>query len=175
MAEIRHLENRHDVIFFCRGWFDLDKISQIGTEWHVDCGDVWKWKPDAEFQYGGRLGQFDGMSSQSHVSNARGVARNRDSEPISLSMLKNVQKSLIPQWSRKWKLPGIHVRIRITIKSKSLLWGSRLVHVCQVWSTHVCAFVNYRVYRMIAKIFAFRTSHSTCKVWRQNINFSRNL
>ena len=35
MAEIRHLENRHDVIFFCRGWSDLDKISQTGTEWHV--------------------------------------------------------------------------------------------------------------------------------------------
>jgi len=28
MAEIRHLENRHDVIFFCRGWSDLDKFSQ---------------------------------------------------------------------------------------------------------------------------------------------------
>ena len=25
MAEIRHLKNRHDVIFFCRGWSDLDK------------------------------------------------------------------------------------------------------------------------------------------------------
>jgi len=31
MAEIRHLENRHDVIF-CRGWSDLDKISQTGAE-----------------------------------------------------------------------------------------------------------------------------------------------
>ena len=29
MVEIRHLENRHDVIFFCRGWSDLDKISDI--------------------------------------------------------------------------------------------------------------------------------------------------
>jgi len=28
MAEIRYLENRNDVIFFCRGWSDLDKISQ---------------------------------------------------------------------------------------------------------------------------------------------------
>ena len=28
MVEIRHLENRHDVIFFCWGWSDLDKISQ---------------------------------------------------------------------------------------------------------------------------------------------------
>jgi len=24
--------------FFCWGWCDLDKISQTGTEWHVDCG-----------------------------------------------------------------------------------------------------------------------------------------
>jgi len=40
MTEIRHLENWHDVIFFCRGWSDLDKISETGTEWHVDCDDV---------------------------------------------------------------------------------------------------------------------------------------
>jgi len=71
MAEIRHLENRHDVIFFCWRWSGLDKISQTGTEWHVDCGDVWKWKPDVEFHYGGRLGEFNGMSSQSHVSHCR--------------------------------------------------------------------------------------------------------
>jgi len=32
MAEIRHLENRHDVIFFWRGRSDLDKISQTGAE-----------------------------------------------------------------------------------------------------------------------------------------------
>jgi len=42
MAEIRHFENRHDVIFFCWGWSDLDKISQTGAEWHVDCGDMVK-------------------------------------------------------------------------------------------------------------------------------------
>jgi len=40
MAEIRHLENRHDVIFFCRGWSNLDKIVETDAEWHVDCGDV---------------------------------------------------------------------------------------------------------------------------------------
>jgi len=26
--------------FFCRVWSDLDKISETGAEWHVDCGDV---------------------------------------------------------------------------------------------------------------------------------------
>jgi len=25
---------------FCWGWSDLDKISQTGAEWHVDCGDM---------------------------------------------------------------------------------------------------------------------------------------
>jgi len=39
ISEIRHLENRHDIIFFCR-WSDLDKISETGAESHVDCGDV---------------------------------------------------------------------------------------------------------------------------------------
>ena len=42
MAEIRHLENRHDVIIFCWGWSDLDKISQTDAEWHVDCSDMVK-------------------------------------------------------------------------------------------------------------------------------------
>ena len=32
MADLRHLENRHDVVFFCPGWSDLDKISQTGAE-----------------------------------------------------------------------------------------------------------------------------------------------
>ena len=40
MAEIHHRDNQHDVIFFCRWWSDLDKISETGAEWHVDCGDV---------------------------------------------------------------------------------------------------------------------------------------
>jgi len=26
--------------FFCRGWSDLDNISQTGTEWHADCSDM---------------------------------------------------------------------------------------------------------------------------------------
>ena len=33
--------------------------------------NLWKWKPDVEFQYGGRLGEFNGMSFQSHVSHCR--------------------------------------------------------------------------------------------------------
>jgi len=42
MAEIGHPQNWHDVIFFCRGWSDLDRISRTGAEWHVDCGDMVK-------------------------------------------------------------------------------------------------------------------------------------
>jgi len=44
------------------------KISETGAEWHVDCGTWSKSKPDVEFQYGGRFGEFNGMSSQSHIS-----------------------------------------------------------------------------------------------------------
>jgi len=40
MADICYLENRHDITFFCWEWSDLDKISEAGAEWHVDCGDV---------------------------------------------------------------------------------------------------------------------------------------
>ena len=39
-AKMRHLENRYDVIFFWRGWSNLDKISETGAECHIDCGDV---------------------------------------------------------------------------------------------------------------------------------------
>jgi len=60
MAEIRHLENRHDVIFFYWGWSDLDKISQTGAEWHIDCRDMVKietrcriliWRTFGRFQW----------------------------------------------------------------------------------------------------------------------------
>jgi len=30
-----------------------------------------KWKPDVEFQYGGRLGEFNGMSSQIHLPHCK--------------------------------------------------------------------------------------------------------
>jgi len=33
---------------------------------------IWpKWKPEVEFQYGGPLGEFNGMSSQSHLPHCR--------------------------------------------------------------------------------------------------------
>jgi len=63
MAEIRHLENRHDVIFSADGgpiWIKFRKLVQNDMSTAV----MWpKSKPDTEFQYGGRLGEFNGMSS----------------------------------------------------------------------------------------------------------------
>ena len=65
MVEIRHLQNRHDVIFFCRGWSDLvQNDTSTAVMWS-------KSKPDVEFLYGGRVGEFNGMSSQSHVSHCK--------------------------------------------------------------------------------------------------------
>jgi len=67
MAEIRHLENRHDVPI----WIKFQRLVQNDMSTAV----MWsKSKPDVEFQYGGRLGEFNGMSSQSHVSHCRVVS-----------------------------------------------------------------------------------------------------
>jgi len=67
MAEIRHLENRHDVIFSAEGgpiwikfWRLVQNVMSSGVMWS-------KSKPDVDFQYGGRLGEFNGMSSQNHL------------------------------------------------------------------------------------------------------------
>jgi len=71
MAEIRHLENRHDVIFSADGgpiWIKFRRLLQNDMSTAV----MWsKSKPDVEFQHGGRFGEFNGMSSQSHVSHCR--------------------------------------------------------------------------------------------------------
>jgi len=38
----------------------------------MSTAEIWsKLKPDVEFQHGGRLGEYNGMSSQSHVSHCR--------------------------------------------------------------------------------------------------------
>ena len=68
MAEIRHLGNRHDVILSAEGgpiWIKFRRLVQNDMSTAV----IWsKLKPDVEFQYGERLGEFHGMSSQSHTS-----------------------------------------------------------------------------------------------------------
>ena len=58
MAEIRHLENRHDVIFSAEGppiWIKFRRVVQNDMSTAV----MWsKSKPDVEFQYGGHLGEL---------------------------------------------------------------------------------------------------------------------
>jgi len=61
MAEIRHLENRHDVNFYAEGgpvWIKFHRLVQNDMSTAV----IWsKSKPEADFQYGGRFGEFSGM------------------------------------------------------------------------------------------------------------------
>jgi len=62
MAEIHHLENRHDVIFSVECspiWIKFRTLVQNDMSTAV----MSKSKSDVEFQYGGRLGEFNGMSS----------------------------------------------------------------------------------------------------------------
>jgi len=62
MAEIRYLENRYDVIFSAEGgpiWIQFRRLVQNDMSTVV----IWsKSKPDVKLQYGGRLGEFNGMS-----------------------------------------------------------------------------------------------------------------
>jgi len=68
MAEIRHLENRHDVIFSAEGgpiWIKFRRLVQNDMSTAV----MWsKSKPYVEFQYDGRLGEFNSMPSQSYIT-----------------------------------------------------------------------------------------------------------
>ena len=51
-------------------WIKFQRLMQNDMSTAV----IWsKSKPDVEFQYGGRLGKFNGMSSQSHVSHCRAL------------------------------------------------------------------------------------------------------
>jgi len=68
MAEIRHLKHGHDVIFFSAEggpiWIKFRRLVQNDMSTAV----IWpKSKPEVEFQYGGRLGEFNGMASHSRV------------------------------------------------------------------------------------------------------------
>jgi len=71
MAEIRHLKIDMTSFFSAKGgpiWITFRRLVQNNMSTAV----IWqKSKPDVEFQYGGRLGEFTGMSSQSHVSHCR--------------------------------------------------------------------------------------------------------
>ena len=71
MAEIRHIENRHDVIFYAEGGPILIKFRRL-VQNDMLTALIWsKSEPAVAFQYGGRLGEFHGMSSQSHVLQCR--------------------------------------------------------------------------------------------------------
>jgi len=71
VAEICHLKNRHDVIFSAEGgliWIKFRRLVQNDMSTVVIRSNS---KPYVEFQYGERLGEFHGMSSQSHVPHCR--------------------------------------------------------------------------------------------------------
>jgi len=71
MAEIRHLEIDMTSFFSTEGGPIWIKFRWLV---HNDMSTAVMWsksKPYVEFQYGGRLGEFNGMSSQSHLPYCR--------------------------------------------------------------------------------------------------------
>ena len=71
MTEIRHLENRYDVIFSAEGGPIWIKISETAAEWHVDCGAMVEIETRCRIPIWRKCGQFNGMSSQSHLPHSR--------------------------------------------------------------------------------------------------------
>jgi len=71
MAEIRHLEIDMTSFFSAEGgpiWIKFRRLVQND----MSTAMMWsKSKPDVEFQHGGPLGEFNGMSSQSHLPYCR--------------------------------------------------------------------------------------------------------
>ena len=71
MAEIRHFEKRHNVIFSAEGgpiWIKFHRLVQND----VLSAMIWsKLKPDVELQYVRCLGDFRGMSSQRRLPHCR--------------------------------------------------------------------------------------------------------
>jgi len=68
--KIRRLKNRHHFFSAEVGpiWIKFRRLVQNVMSTAV----MWsKSKPDVEFQYGGRLGEFNGMSCQSHMPHRR--------------------------------------------------------------------------------------------------------
>ena len=71
MAEIHHPENRHSHFFSAEGgpiWIKFRRLVQNDMSTVAISSNS---KPDVEFQYGGRLGEFHGMSSQNHLPHCR--------------------------------------------------------------------------------------------------------
>jgi len=71
MAEIRHMKIDMTSFFSADGGPILIKFRSL-VQNDMSTAVVWsKSKPDVNFQYGGRLGEFDGMSSVSHLPHCR--------------------------------------------------------------------------------------------------------
>jgi len=71
MAEISHLENRHDVIFFLLRvvWFGLNFADLLQND--IDCGDMVKLETRCRIPIWRTLDEFHGRSSQSHLPHCR--------------------------------------------------------------------------------------------------------
>jgi len=71
MARSAILKIDMNVIIFCRGWSDWDKISETSAEWHVDCSDVVEIETRCRIPIWRTFGQFNGISSRSHLPQYR--------------------------------------------------------------------------------------------------------
>jgi len=185
MAEIHHLENRHDVIFFWRGWSDFHKISEIGAEWHVDCGDVVKIKiqmwnsnmadvwanlvachPSANCHTAGCCHLANSVSwFQSYVSHCRVLPLGKFNGMSSQSHISHCR--VLPLGDFTVTIPEPHATLH-----GAVMWWNQ----CHDWSCHIGGcnnsichienyFLPYFIYFFVLKSGGFRIVSDTLVWW----------
>jgi len=90
MAEIRHLENRHDVIFYAESGLISIKFHRL-VQNDMSTAVIWsKSKPDVEFQYGRRLREFHGCHPRAtcHIAGCSHLAKSM-SWPCHITVCNN--------------------------------------------------------------------------------------
>jgi len=126
MAEIRHLENWHDVIFSAEGgpvWIKFCRLVQNDMSTAV----IWsKCKPDVEFQHGRRLGKFHGMSSQSHLPHCKVLPPGEFNGMSSQSHVSHCR--VLPRSEFTVMIPGPHATLQ-GVKIYLPYWKSFFCHI----------------------------------------------
>ena len=113
MAEIRHLKNRYDVIFSAEGGPILIKFRRL-VQNDMSTAVMWpKWKPEVElFQYGERLGEFHGMSSQSLLPHCRVLPPGEFNDMSSQSHVSRCGVGLLPLSEFTVMIPEPHATLQ---------------------------------------------------------------
>jgi len=126
------LKIRHDVTFSAEGdpiWIKFRRLVQNDMSTAV----IWpKSKPEVEFQYGGRLGEFDGMLFQSHLPHCRVLLPGEFNNMSSQSHVSRCRVGLLPLGEFTHftiMIPESHATLQGAVTWRNQCYGRATLHV----------------------------------------------